>query len=111
MKLLFDANLSWRLNKKMLPDFPESVHVKDIGLGISPTDIQIWNYARINNFTIISLDEDFFKLSMNKGFPPKVIIIRINNMNTNNLSAILQNYTSTIQTFIQNQESGILEIY
>jgi predicted nuclease of predicted toxin-antitoxin system len=48
---------------------------------------------------------------MNKGFPPKVIIIRINNMNTNNLLAILQNYTSTIQTFIQNQESGILEIY
>ena len=111
MKLLFDANLSWRLNKKLITDFPESVHVKDIGLGINPTDLQIWNFARLNNFTIITLDDDFFKLSIEKGFPPKFIIIRVNNMHTNDMLFMLQNNNSKIQTFIQNQESGILEIY
>jgi len=60
MKLLFDENLSPNLPRLVRTDFPGSEHVREIGLK-GRTDEDIWNYARVNGFTLISKDRDFFQ--------------------------------------------------
>lgn len=42
MKLLLDANLSWRLTIKLKGHFQDCFHVDKIGLNNPPTDNQIW---------------------------------------------------------------------
>lgn len=72
MKLLFDQNLSWRLPQTLADLFPDSRHIREIGLKESG-DINIWDYARSNDYTIVSKDTDFQQRSLLYGYPPKVI--------------------------------------
>jgi len=72
MKLLFDQNLSTTLVPRLLDLFPESLHVKDVGLESAP-DLVVWSYAKEHGFAIVSKDSDFQQRSMVLGFPPKVI--------------------------------------
>ena len=46
MKLLLDANISWRLIKKLEPFFEEVQHVDSIGFQPPLKDIEIWHYAK-----------------------------------------------------------------
>ncbi len=46
MKLLFDQNLSPRLPSLLADLYPESVHVRDVGLR-KATDSDIWAYAKL----------------------------------------------------------------
>lgn len=43
MELLLDANLSWRLTKKLEKHFGACYHVDSIGLAIPAKDTDIWN--------------------------------------------------------------------
>ena len=61
MKLLIDANLSWRLVKLISKSFPGSIHVSKTGLKIPAIDKQIWDWAKKNGYTIVTNDEDFYK--------------------------------------------------
>jgi predicted nuclease of predicted toxin-antitoxin system len=56
MKLLFDENLSSKLPRILSADFPGSV--RNCGLKGS-LDEDIWEYAKVNSFIIISKDADF----------------------------------------------------
>jgi predicted nuclease of predicted toxin-antitoxin system len=62
MKLLLDANLSWRLVENLAPYYEECLHVDFIGLAVPAKDIEIWNFAANNNCVIITNDEDFLNL-------------------------------------------------
>jgi predicted nuclease of predicted toxin-antitoxin system len=44
VKLLFDQNLSHRLVGSLASEYPDSVHVRDVGLGAAE-DQAIWAYA------------------------------------------------------------------
>ena len=72
MKLLFDENLSPRLASRLADLFPDSTHVRDIGLKAA-ADPGVWDYARLNGFMIVSKDADMHDLSLIFGNPPKVI--------------------------------------
>lgn len=76
MKLLLDANISWRLAKLIENNFPNCFHSKDIPISQPAKDIEIWEFARKNDFTILTHDDDFEKLLLLKGVPPKVIILK-----------------------------------
>lgn len=78
MRLLFDQNLSPRLMEMMQDLYPQSLHVRDIGLG-SADDRAVWAYAKSHEYTIVSKDSDFRQLSFTFGHPPKVIWIRRGN--------------------------------
>jgi predicted nuclease of predicted toxin-antitoxin system len=69
VKLLFDQNLSYRLVQTLHTEFPESQHVRDIGLG-EATDEAVWQYAAQQDFTIITKDADFHQRSFLFGHPP-----------------------------------------
>ena len=59
MKLLLDANVSWRLAARLQPYFSDCLHVDHIGLSVPAKDIEIWNYALANDCIIVTNDEDF----------------------------------------------------
>ena len=63
MKLLFDQNLSPRLARSLADIYPESVHVREIGLR-DASDDEIWEYAKNNGFAIVSKDSDFQQRSV-----------------------------------------------
>jgi predicted nuclease of predicted toxin-antitoxin system len=52
MKLLFDENISYRIVKKLATQPFSCLHVSRTGLGISPTDIDIWQFAKRNDCNI-----------------------------------------------------------
>jgi len=53
MKLLLDANVSWRLISIVEEHFGECVHVDDIPeLEFPAEDTKIWQYAKDNGYTI-----------------------------------------------------------
>lgn len=112
MKILFDQNISFRIINKIKHLFPEAQQVRELGLENS-TDIEIWNFANQNNFTIITFDSDFFDISNIKGHPPKIIWLKTGNCTTNNVIEILTNKFEIIKDFltdIQYKEISCLEI-
>ena len=45
MKLILDANISWRLIKKLI-NYPDSIHINQTKLPQPASDIDIWNFAK-----------------------------------------------------------------
>lgn len=68
MKLLFDENLSPRLVRLVAAGYPDSVHVRNVGL-MGHGDDDLWQFARRSGLTIVSKDTDFRERSYVEGFP------------------------------------------
>ena len=111
MKLLLDANLSWRLVTKLNLYFEECFHVDHIGLSTPAKDAEIWNYALINNLIIVTNDDDFFNLANLKGFPPKVLLLKTGNHSNSYMEELLVKHKEAIKKFALSDEGGVLEIY
>ena len=99
MKLLFDQNISFRIISKIKNHFPEAKQVRQLGIE-NFSDIEIWKFAKENQFTIVTFDADFYDLSNLKGHPPKIIWLRFGNTLTDFLSDIIRSNASTINDFI-----------
>jgi predicted nuclease of predicted toxin-antitoxin system len=84
MKLLFDQNLAPSLANRLSDLFPESIHTELAGLGRA-NDISIWQYCLQEGFVIVSKDNDFGFLVMQRGAPPKAICIRLGNCSTDDV--------------------------
>lgn len=110
MKLLFDHNLSPRLIKRLSDLFPDSSHVYLVGLD-QADDTAIREYARQNDFLIVTKDADFSDLCLLLGFPPKVIWIRRGNCKTSDIESLLRNYYDDIKTLSQDQIVGVLTLF
>jgi predicted nuclease of predicted toxin-antitoxin system len=111
MKLLLDANISRRLTTKLKIHFEDCFHVDHIGLIIPAKDIEIWNYALVNNLIIVTNDDDFLNLSNVKGFPPKIVLLRTGNQSNSYIEDLLIKHKNTIETFYMSDENGVLEIF
>ncbi|MCE2697578.1 MAG: DUF5615 family PIN-like protein [Nostocales cyanobacterium LE14-WE4] len=107
MKLLLDENLSDRIVDKIIDLYPDSQHVKTLGL-INTDDAIIWEFAKMNSFMIISKDSDFHQRSLLYGHPPKFIYLRIGNSPTSKIVQILRDNLSTITQFDSSDTESIL---
>ena len=107
MKLLFDHNLSPRLVNHLGDIYPNSNHLFNLGLD-TEEDAVIWQYAVDNEFVIVTKDADFSELSLIRGFPPKVIWIRIGNCTTNDIESLIRSHTQEIERFYSASTLGIL---
>lgn len=107
MKLLFDANLSSRLLRRLAEAFPESQHVDQVRL-ISKTDHAVWDWAAYRGLTIVSKDNDFRQLSFLKGPPPKVIWLSVGNAGTDAIGDLLARSRDRIAAFLEAPEEGLL---
>jgi predicted nuclease of predicted toxin-antitoxin system len=104
MKLLLDENLSDKIVRRISALYPDSAHVKNLALN-NTDDAVIWEYAKRNNFVIVSKDSDFYQRSLLYGHPPKFIYLRIGNSSTSKVAQILRDNFDTICQF----EAGELE--
>ena len=109
MKLLLDANISWRLTALLSEYFGECIHVNQTNLSKPATDTDIWNFAAANRYTIVTQDSDFLNLFEAMGFPPKVILLRIGNMSGKEMGETLVKSKTSIRELEEN-DYGLLEI-
>lgn len=107
MRLLLDENLSDRVIPRIIDLYPDSLHVKTLGL-VSTDDGIIWEYAKMNGFMIVSKDADFHQRSILYGHPPKFIYLRIGNSPTAKITQILRDNVGTIAQFEECEEESIL---
>ena len=107
MRLLFDQNLSPRLKEALRDLYPESLHVKDVGLE-SADDVAVWTYANDHELTIASKDSDFRQLSFTFGHPPKIIWIRCGNCSTSEIESILRSRYSDLLSFHQDEQGAFV---
>ena len=109
MKLLLDANVSWRLTAVLSEHFGECIHVNKTELPKPAKDTEIWKYAAKNGYTIVTQDSDFVNLIEAKGFPPKLILLRTGNIDRKTAENILlHNKLSILE--LENGNYGLLEI-
>ena len=82
----------------------------NIGLPIPAKDTEIWNYAKKHNMLIVTNDEDSLHLSTFKGFPPKILLLRMGNQSRKFIEQTLINMKNQIKMFVESSEYGILEL-
>lgn len=107
MKLLLDQNLSPRLADKLQALYPDSTHVRNVGIHDSP-DQAVWQYAASHGFSIVSKDSDFHHWSFMRGAPPKVIWIQRGNCSTEEIEALLRERRPDIEAFGSEPEAAFL---
>ncbi|MDH5597766.1 MAG: DUF5615 family PIN-like protein [Cyclobacteriaceae bacterium] len=103
MRLLFDQNISFRVIKKLNNLFPECKHVSDCGL-MDCEDSDIWEYARKNDYSIVTFDSDFYDISVINGHPPKIIWVRTGNLRTKDIVKLLMDNKDAIEKFLKNDD-------
>ena len=109
MKLLFDNNLSHKLAARLQDIFPGSTHVMLKNLDETPDEI-IWEFAKANDFTIVTKDMDYNEMSLINGFPPKVIWLRIGNCKIAELERVIRKNHLIISELCRDRNLGIIEI-
>jgi predicted nuclease of predicted toxin-antitoxin system len=107
VKLLYDHNLSPRLVTRLADCFPTAEHVAGVGLA-EATDAEVWAYAAAHDYTIVTKDADFTDMSVLRGFPPKVIWLRVGNCTTATLEALLRHHAAAIHAFLADPAVGTL---
>ncbi len=107
MKLLLDENLSDQIIYRIVDLYPDSKHVKTVAL-TNTDDALIWEYAKVNDFVIVSKDSDFHQRSLLYGHPPKFIYLRIGNSPTSKIVQILRDNFDTLILFEGSETESIL---
>jgi predicted nuclease of predicted toxin-antitoxin system len=86
----------------------EALHVCECGLDRA-SDQEIWDYAKANNYVIVSKDEDFFHLSGTDASGPPLIWVRLGNCRNPILFAAFDKVLSQITEAI-NGGAKVVEI-
>lgn len=107
MKLLLDQNLSRRIPTVISDLFPGSDHVANLDLDRVP-DGEVWNFAAREGFTILSKDSDFHQLSLVKGFPPKVIFLKVGNCTTDLILSVIRKHAADFREFGEDKAASLL---
>ena len=103
MKLLLDQNLSYRLIRDLQDTVPELTHVKLVGLQ-DAEDYEIWEFARLHHYTVVTFDVDFYNLQTIRGFPPKIVWLRFGNTTREEFITFFQQNVDKISEFLTSDE-------
>ena len=107
MKLLLDENLSPRLVDLLSDLYPGSDHVHNLNLG-GANDSEVWDYAKLHGFAIVSKDSDFAERSVLESDPPKIIWVRLGNCSTEEVEKLLRSVHEMIRGFLEEDEETCL---
>jgi predicted nuclease of predicted toxin-antitoxin system len=109
VKLLLDANLSWRLTALLAEHYGECLHVNKTSLPKPATDTEIWDYARTNGCIIVTQDSDFARFPETRKYPPKVVLLRTGNVSRAAAGKLLLQARPLIED-LDKGDYGLLEI-
>ncbi|MYH32103.1 MAG: hypothetical protein F4137_25395 [Acidobacteria bacterium] len=107
MRLLFDEPLAEKLIDLLDDLFPGSLHVRQLGAGGAPDPV-VWQLAREHECVLVTKDEDFHRLSIARGAPPKVVWIRLGNCTTQDLADALRRHHQSMLRFDGQDEATFL---
>jgi len=110
MKLLFDHNLSPRLVARLADIYPQSSHLYFLGLD-QANDRDVWQYARDNEYIIVTKDADFYDLVILLGSPPKLIWIQLGNCTTSEIDVLLRSRYDDIAALNQDASLRVLVLF
>ena len=109
MKLLFDQNISPRILKLLPAELSDSQQVRLANLE-NASDLEIFLFARANDFTVVTFDSDFIDLNAINGTPPKVIWLNTGNLTTQSIVELLSRNFETIEFYLNSETDEILEL-
>ena len=93
---LFDQNVPSRLQ------FAPSLPVVAVSVvGTSPTDTQVWQYAREKELIIVSKDSDFSERMILHTPPPRVVHLKFGNMPRKEFHALLERVWPRVETLLK----------
>jgi predicted nuclease of predicted toxin-antitoxin system len=107
VRLLLDQNLSWRLVRLLESKFSDVVHVSTVGLS-QATDLQIWLYAMLHEFIIVTKDSDFQNLIPGPNSFPKFVWITIASAHTSTIAQTLLEHFDHISAFAESADVGLV---
>jgi predicted nuclease of predicted toxin-antitoxin system len=107
VKLLLDENLSQRLARPLAEAYPGSAHAADLGLAGAP-DRALWARAAADGYVLVTKDEDFHRLSVLLGPPPKVVWLRLGNCATADVARLLLARREQVERFVAHEEAARL---
>jgi len=109
VRLLLDNNLSPRLVDSLTDLYPDSTHVRALGLQRA-SDQEIWNHAKAASYVIVSKDSDFHQRSFLYGAPPKVIWIRRGNCRTDEMAELIRRNKLAIDAVDRDLDASFLSL-
>ena len=109
MRLLFDENLSARLVALLADAYPGSSHLEHAGLLGAP-DAAVWAHAAAGGFVLVTKDEDFQRLSVVRGPPPKVVWVRLGNCATPDVARLLRLRREDVVRFVAHEDAAFLAL-
>jgi predicted nuclease of predicted toxin-antitoxin system len=109
-KASVDQNLSHHLCRRLADVFPAAEQVKNAGLHRASDDT-IWEYARRQDFAIVTLDSDFADIAALREAPPKIIWLRCGNQPTGTIERLLRDTAALIASFDDDIDAACLELY
>ena len=101
---LFDEHLPVKI--QFTPTFPV-IHIS--ALGASPSDTQIWQYAKDNDLAIVTKDADFSDRLMVDSSPPKVVHLRFGNLRKRAFHGFLASVWPKIETLLADHK--LINVY
>lgn len=110
MKLLLDENLSRRVVPLLVTDFPGTTQIALQGME-QASDSEIWQFARENDFVIVTKDADFYELSLLHGAPPKVIWLKTGNVAKAEIVSVLLGNRVAIEEALASIVVNCVELY
>ena len=109
MRLLFDEQLSNRLPALLADCYPDSFNIESLALGGAP-DVIVWQAAVVHRCVLVYKDEDFHRLSVMHGAPPKVVWLRLGNCTTQDIVNLLRKHAADVRQFAAQDEVSVLEL-
>lgn len=109
IRLLLDENVSERLVRTLTAPYPNSLHVRILGLH-GAADSSLWDLAIREGCVLVTKDEDFVTLSVLRDAPPKVVWLNVGNAGTRAIAELLLRSTEAISQFVAHPDVGFLAL-
>jgi len=109
LRLLFDQNLRFKLVRLLADIYPDSVHVRGLGL-VEADDLTIWRHAEEHGLVIVSKDSDFHQMSLLYGHPTKTVWLRMGNSPTSTIVELLRYHHAAMQRFNTDPDAALLAL-
>lgn len=90
-------------------EFPGAIHVSTVDMLCAP-DHEIWEYAKANDFTIITKEDGFLAIAQRNGPPPKLIMIELGKRSNLEIATRLEASSVELAELAANTKAGIIKL-
>jgi predicted nuclease of predicted toxin-antitoxin system len=109
VRLLLDENLSESVLPAIVDLYPESLHVRLLGARGASDDV-VWRLAKEHGCVLVTHDEDFLRLSIVLGAPPKVVWLAVGNCSNQEVIRLLRTRHQNIHEFCGHDQATFLTL-